>query len=58
MWKVPPQDPDDPRFKGTTVKLIGKNQIWVEAGPECVHKEPRPGRSIPEEDRRYTARGE
>lgn len=58
MWKVRLPDPNDERFKGVKITVIGKNQIWVEAGPECVHKEPKPGRPIPDEDRRCTNRGE
>jgi hypothetical protein len=51
MWKVRQPDPGDERFKGVKITVIG-NQIWVEAGPECVHDQPKPGRPIPEEDRR------
>lgn len=52
MWKFRLPDPSDERFKG--IKFVvdpQRNRIWVEAGPECVHKEPRPGRPIPGEDK-------
>ena len=49
--KLYPPDPNDPRSKGITAKLIG-NTIWVDMGTEWIHKEPRPARPIPDEDRR------
>lgn len=49
-FKVRLPEPGDLRYKGTKVRVMG-NLIWVELGPEWVHKEPRPGRPIPEEDR-------
>ena len=51
MLKWLPPDPADERFKDVKITIIGK-RIWVEPGPECVHKEPKPGRPIPDEDRR------
>lgn len=48
--KVHLPEPGDARYRGVRVKVLG-NTIWVEMGPECVHKEPRPARPIPEEDR-------
>jgi hypothetical protein len=52
MWKLLPVDPADERFKHVKLVAEYRNQFWFEAGPECVHKEPKPGRPIPDEDKR------
>jgi len=57
MIKFYPPDPNDPRSKGVTAKLVAKNLIWVEIGPEFSH-EPRPAPPISDDDIRRTPRGE
>ena len=52
MVKWIPPDPNDPRFKHIKVIAVTGNRIEVEVAPEWCHKEPRPGRPIPPEDRR------
>ena len=49
-WITP--GPNDPLYKGVKIISMIGNRIEIEAGPECCHKEPKPGRLIPPEDRR------
>ena len=58
MIKFYPPDPNDSRSKGIKAKLIAPDVIWVEIGPEWVHKEPRPAPPISDDDIRRTPRGE
>ena len=52
MWKWHPPDPNDERFKGLRVTVIGK-RIEIEFGPEWEPpKELKLGRPIPDEDKR------
>ncbi len=51
MWKWKQPDPNDERYKGLKIEIFGK-QIWIEVGRDFMHQEPRPGRPIPDEDRR------
>lgn len=52
MWKWFPPDPKDPSSKYVKVIKITGNRLEISIDPGWIHKEPKPGRPIPPEDRR------